>query len=623
MISKNELNFGKRIGFTRQNHFRLKVMVCLLFLFFGVSKFSFPQSSDLAYLKKTFFIDQDSDTWIYKHKKACASSDIIQLVDGNIRSPYAESYLYLIDDTPLANWSHPCRYVFLNKEDRNQYKVINSTSPPLNFSEFKTILSTEIPSGKTFDFTNTREKFLANKGNSLGKDLSEIGFGERYAVIISGGVNKYNNHWRYWNDCSAIYSTLRYVYGFKSENIFVLMSDGLSNGEDRRLRNGTYDDSPKDLDGDGTIDVTAAATKSKLSQLFYDLGSKITEEDYLYIFGTDHGGRGKGKDKSDLTKVADVHMCLWNNEKVTDDEFANYLFRVDPAYISVVLEQCYSGGFIDDLAYEGRVIATACRAGEPSWATSDLNYNEFVYHWTAAAKGSYPNGNIAVADSNDDGFVTMKEAFTYAKEHDSKDEIPQYHSKPANLGEELTNLGFLLNLDLRDITSPSGLLKRHYGYHVSAATEDSYFEVETDAICKVKAGKSITFHPGFTVNKGADFRAVIEPFDIPILHTGNNLKSGKNNMAVSGKDFTEIDSEALLLDNVSVYPNPSTGVFYLSNGGEGDVQVFVYNSKGEIIINNSVNSTKSLIDLSDQPSGIYILRLFQGQKTFSKKLIIE
>jgi hypothetical protein len=52
------------------------------------------------------------------------------------------------------------------------------------------------------------------------------------------------------------------------------------------------------------------------------------------------------------------------------------------------MEQCYSGGFIDDLLGPYRTIATAADYDEPSYARSDGLYNEFVYHWTAATEGS-------------------------------------------------------------------------------------------------------------------------------------------------------------------------------------------------------------------------------------------
>ena len=54
-----------------------------------------------------------------------------------------------------------------------------------------------------------------------------------YAVIISGGYSKQKNYERYYNDCAAIYSALRYVYHYQRDHILVIMSDGTNPAKDR------------------------------------------------------------------------------------------------------------------------------------------------------------------------------------------------------------------------------------------------------------------------------------------------------------------------------------------------------------------------------------------------------
>ena len=105
------------------------------------------------------------------------------------------------------------------------------------------------------------------------------------------------------------------------------------------------------------------------------------------------------------------------------------------------MEQCYSGGFVPHLAKQGRTIATACSATELSWSGPTIYYNEFVYHWIAAVAGHTPSGSIVNADYNNDGYISMKEAFDYAKSKDKANETPQYSSIKARLGDYLTLLG--------------------------------------------------------------------------------------------------------------------------------------------------------------------------------------
>ena len=249
-----------------------------------------------------------------------------------------------------------------------------------------------------------------------------------YAVIISGGADSENNWVRYWNDCAAIYSTLINIYGYARDHIYVLISDGTDPGKDRHHYDGHYDSSPLDLDGDGINDIQYAATRTNISRVFNILASKLTPSDHLFIYTTDHGGQESG---------LNVYMCLWNNEIMRDDEFAIEVNKVNAEKINICMEQCRSGGFIDDLRANNRVIATACRHDENSHAMSNLIYDEFVYHWTAAVSGRTPTGGYVNADRNSDGRISMEEAFQYALTNDSRKEHPQYSSTPVTIGTQL------------------------------------------------------------------------------------------------------------------------------------------------------------------------------------------
>jgi len=61
-------------------------------------------------------------------------------------------------------------------------------------------------------------------------------------------------------------------------------------------------------------------------------------------------------------------------------------------------------------------------------------YDTFVYWWTAAVAGRTPEGVVVHADSNGDGLISMKEAFTFAQTNDHETETPQYVSTPVGLG---------------------------------------------------------------------------------------------------------------------------------------------------------------------------------------------
>lgn len=203
------------------------------------------------------------------------------------------------------------------------------------------------------------------------------------------------------------------------------MADGTDPTVDRHLNNGTYESSPLDLDGDGLADIQYDATRSSITSVFNILNNTLTEDDDLFIFTTDHGDTVGGNH---------VAMCLWNGEILHDYEFATYLNSISANQINVCMGQCYSGGFIDNISTDNIVISTACRYDEQSYARQDFLYDEYVYHWISAVAGETPYGVTVNADTNNDGYVSMSEAFEYANTNDLANEHPQYYTSPLFLG---------------------------------------------------------------------------------------------------------------------------------------------------------------------------------------------
>jgi hypothetical protein len=250
--------------------------------------------------------------------------------------------------------------------------------------------------------------------------------GNCYAVLLSGGYNMYNNHIRYYNDIKFIFTTLKEVYSYKDDHIYVLVSDGTDPAPDRS--DGT--NSPPDLDGDGADDIEYPALLWAVDEVFDSLAAKVTADDQVFVFTTDHGSSYGGWS---------VYLNLWNMEELSDSYLASLVNALPAATFIFTMEQCFSGGFEDDLqTVPPRVFSSAARHDEYSWAMSNLLYDEYVYYWTAAVRWEDPYGNPVDADVNDDGKVTMDEAYNYALTHDSQPEHPQYDANPVGLGADVT-----------------------------------------------------------------------------------------------------------------------------------------------------------------------------------------
>ena len=252
-----------------------------------------------------------------------------------------------------------------------------------------------------------------------------------FAVIVNGGRNKLTNHERYWNDCAFLYQTLRHTYHIPQRNITVLMSDGGDMADDMIRADGWgFRSSSTDLDGDGQPDVNYSAKREILVSVLYDLSKKLTTDDHLFLFFVDHGGS--------TDHLSDSFIWLWNDEKMEDYALAMLLRLFNVASMNILMGQCYSGGFMEELAREGRIMSTSCCGNEQSWASPNHEYDEFVYHWICAINGADETGQPVDADTNHNGEVSMAEAFEYARSHDRVNETPQYASWPEQLGEQWT-----------------------------------------------------------------------------------------------------------------------------------------------------------------------------------------
>jgi hypothetical protein len=78
-----------------------------------------------------------------------------------------------------------------------------------------------------------------------------------------------------------------------------------------------------------------------------------------------------------------------------------------------------------------------------------------------------------------------------------------------------------------------------------------------------------------------------------------------------------------LWDEISIYPNPGNGKFYITPCLEGEMQLTVYDAFGGTILKDQLlpKEAHSQFDLSENPDGLYILKLCQNNRCKTIKLI--
>ena len=339
----------------------------------------------------------------------------------------AQVWRIFVDAEPMKGWQHDCYVLTIPKQTTAPINLViaekeSRKMPPLG--DFEPLLVRN----RYGNSANSKPKVSMNTLSNADSEAAQ----RTYAIILSGGYDRTSNHERYWNDCSFIYQTLVNRYGVPKDQVYPIMSDGNNPGLDMILTTGTLRSQPLDLDNDGIDEIKLAATKANVRATINAIASKIKKDDHLLIYVIDHGGTNDGKSNS--------FIWLWNGGQLYDYELAQMIDPICSKYVNVnvVLGQCYSGGFIDDLTKVGCVVSAASRGSEPSWACLDIPYDEFVYHWTSAVNGATHNQSQVNADADGNGRVTMLEAFCYARDHDrATKEHPMYVSTPISVGEDL------------------------------------------------------------------------------------------------------------------------------------------------------------------------------------------
>lgn len=410
----------------------------------------FPLSHDDAIL----FLEEKTDPYFYvwmSNKLLPPSFNPIDSWTYNeVPSPDYEYWLFVIDLNPAMESGDHFLYVFLNPVD-GTYVEMRCSGIPLDSQDWiSCVKHPEIPKHSTVVKTKSIPGAITSNPNS-----------NLWAVIVNGGYNAYNNYQRYWNECSDFYNVLLDA-GYDKNHIFVLMSDGLSTAADMMTYSGIIVDSDKDLDGDGNDDIDYSATKSNLSSVFSELADVLDEGDQLVVFVSDHGSEYNGVGQS-------VSACLWSAETLYDYEFSSFISAIDSSVrVLVILAQCHSGGFIDDINRTNVTVLASCRWDESAYAFSDnglYKHSEFPYRVTSAIRGFDDYGAISVDHLYEE--VTAREAFAYADSvvrSKTLSQHPQYYSSPTKIGMHYgVSSRYLCN---PVIQGPYSISTSHSGYYV-------------------------------------------------------------------------------------------------------------------------------------------------------------
>lgn len=325
------------------------------------------------------------------------------------------SILVFVDDQPLSDFGHPCRYLLYDAHTGSFYRKVEAQFPPFG-----------LPSNKLSAF---HEPFITaaqltpfHVRPRLWCPV-QVPDGERYAILFSGMA------WmRNLNNLEFSYRMLIDRYGFKPANIYVHHYDGTVN-----TMNGPGITWP----GDGTafrIQVSGQGTRAALQGTLNPLKAKLGPDDLVFL----HTENEAGYDGQSWLAA----YPSWNAYHAADlaaDLGGLGKYRS----LTALMASCYSGGFSGPILASSTADATsvACSTSPTGSAavTPDGNFTKFGCDWISAQMGHDPYGAALASkpDTDGDGVIEADEAFNYAFSIRSLPDTPTY-GESSEAGGDIT-----------------------------------------------------------------------------------------------------------------------------------------------------------------------------------------
>jgi hypothetical protein len=143
-----------------------------------------------------------------------------------------------------------------------------------------------------------------------------------------------------------------------------------------------------------------------------------------------------------------------------------------------------------------------------------------------------------------------------------------------------------------------------------------------DALGIALDGADDIYVTGFFGGPHADFA----PADTLFHHDSFPSDIGDFFIAKTGAGKNGINAVGFSDGNITLYPNPSAGIFYLDIPLAANLPgaVTIYNSLGQLVHQSAITGTRSVIDLSGNAEGIYYWSVLQaGKICASGKLSVQ
>jgi hypothetical protein len=151
-------------------------------------------------------------------------------------------------------------------------------------------------------------------------------------------------------------------------------------------------------------------------------------------------------------------------------------------------------------------------------------------------------------------------------------------------------------------------------------------DAEPTADVILRAGNQIIIGPNFSTQQGAQVEFVIDPCASLLRTTEDSSSNEYTGVLINDSPSNEITQKQSKADSlITIFPNPSTGIFTLQRATDAKATVVVYDVLGNSCLSLNINEGEGIkqIDLTNFPKGIYHLQLLEGEKVYSQKIVIQ
>jgi hypothetical protein len=284
-----------------------------------------------------------------------------------------------------------------------------------------------------------------------------------YSLLICGGIADVNHYDEFWNDTACMWEILQRKaekngLGIKDENIIVFYGNGDDFSDpDGKMTKYCYKrplfkgivkgELGGSLSGKPTVKLSEAlsgklsekfpgklpilkrpltdypATSENIEKVLSSLSSK-NDIDLLFVWTFGHGFRDENNS----------YLLLADDSKLYDYRLAELIGKINCKTRIICMQQCFSGGFIDNLKEDSRnIILTSCSDFASAYPTNDnieedrensvlYSHGEFNYHlYNAVSSKKFTTEGLRPGD-HEKVCEMMLEVYKYISDKDNIDE---------------------------------------------------------------------------------------------------------------------------------------------------------------------------------------------------------